>query len=291
MIFTSLNRLKILLTFNIFTIYSAYADTLPVSPTVPNYLLQVRMDRKPYGFYNPNVEFKGNVIRYGISSDNDTVKINFHSKQYTFQMSKLIAKATNAWQTASLSSGKPLLNFEPANSSNNVNLKFIVMNKVIDGLRPEITATNVQPNQKLKYKSLILDATPYARVYLFTDNLKYTDDFSYNYLHNLIFQSQVSDNEILEFLLLWTLEHTIGHILGLRHAPYDAIASAKDTKHIMHIENISNPSIPIMINNAPNMAAAIVYMTKLSAHLGRRLVLSDLEISPQEAAALKTSIQ
>ena len=283
--------LKLLLILNIFIICNAYADSLPVNPAVPDYLLPVRMDKEFYGFYNSKIEFKGNIIQYNISS-NDTININFHSKQYTFQISKLIAKATNAWQIASLSLGnKPLLKFEPAKSTNNVNMQFIVMNKVIDGLSPEITAINVQPNHKAKYGASVLGITPYARVYLFTDNLKYTDDFSYNYLHNLIFQSQVSDKEIVEFLILWTLEHTIGHTLGLQHAPYNIMDSVNDTKNIIYMGDISNPSIPIMINNAPNMAAAVVYMSNLASHLGRKLTLSDLEISSQEVDALRHSIQ
>jgi hypothetical protein len=282
--------LQLLLLLTIMNIYNAYADTAAINPVMPDYLLPVRMDRMSYGFYNPLIEYKGNIIRYNIIG-NDAIKISFHGKQYTFQISKLIEKATNAWQNASILSGSSLLKFAPAKSSHDVNMQFIVMNKVIDGLNPEITAINVQPNHPAKYGASVLGVTPYARIYLFTDNLKYADDFSYHYLHDLVFQSQVSDQEIVEFLLLFTLEHTIGHTLGLQHAPYDVIESVQNTKNIMFTgNNIDRPSIPIMINNDPNIAAAVVYMTKLAAHLGRKLVLDDLQIAPQEAVALRCSI-
>jgi hypothetical protein len=269
---------------------AAIANTIAVNADIPNYLLPVRMDKRSYGFYDPHIEYKGSAINYYINHS-DNLKINFHGNLFTFHLSELIKEATNAWQNSSMVGGKPLLFFNQVQSLRNANMQFNVMNTVTNGLDSEITATTVQPNHEAAYGASVLGITPYARVYLFTDNLSYSDDFSYNTLHNLIFQPEVKDYDIIKFLLLWTLEHSIGHVLGFKHAPPNEIDSTSDTKYIMITGNtVSDPSIPVMINATPDLAAAVVYMTRLSAHLGRRLTLDDLKISPQEAVALRLAI-
>lgn len=272
------------------TLPNAIANTVPVKANVPDYLLPVRMDKRPYGFYDSHIEYKGSVINYYIDHS-DNIQISFHGKLFTFQLSDLIKEATKEWQNASRIEGKPSLTFHQVKSLKEANLQFNIMNTVLNGLDSEITATTVQPNHEALYGASVLGITPYARIYLFTDNLNYSDDFSYNTLRNLIFQPEVKDDDIIKFLLLWTLKHSIGHILGFKHAPPNEIQSVSDTKYIITLGNtVNNPSVPVMVNATSDLAAAVIYMMRLSAHLGRRLTLDDLQISPQEALALRLAI-
>jgi len=118
---------------------NAIANTVAVNADVPDYLLPVRMDKRPYGFYNSRIEYQGGMINYYVNHD-DNLTINFHGRLFTFKLSDLIKEATQEWGNASRVGGKPLLTFNQVKSLKEANMEFNVMHSVINGLNSEITA-------------------------------------------------------------------------------------------------------------------------------------------------------